>query len=920
METMPIFGRDYKNQCPSNCNFAAESATKHCHFKCVDQNHCGADDTVKDATIADKHLKVCRRCEVEGCYRCVSGKKGEQRETCEKCMPGYYLAEEGKECRSWTIWFFLAILVMLIVGIIVFLVWYLELLSRPVVNEEGLKYALECRARSKVRQPRDTEPSPNPADGIGPGLLYPFDTNLCRNNVAGPGNMFFFRYQVATLVWAIVLLSAWCVLVLAYDPNLFKLGLRKATTPQMMCYVVNWGRHLQMKYRWVKVYWLIFAYLFSLIGAIWYAVKSHRLFQELDNEHTTMADFVAICRSVPIMKGDTKVEDCIKECIEKETGEKVVGVSVCWNFHDKVREVKEALEGDVGSLEHAAAMNARRGEGPPPTQEHEDHAEEVQPAGCLKGCMDKINNSTLQKWHCHFHEHAEEETEEAKAERIAEMLRGLETTECAFAVFHDEDSRDRALACVKDKPIALGDNGFFLEPEIHEPESCCWQEFAVSEEKLCCNLCWGVVYMFLSLAAWTLILYAPYAHYMASFSFANGDEPGEMSEMLFVTLVVGAQFGLFIAANMISHHAGYRFEDEKQNCYIILYNAALILNLAMDMTLAAYLAYQQMSGRGVRVADGRLLSDLKTLEEILESFPMQKAIGNNLFKYCWPATFFIPFFCEPFGCQIGPYHIGCLMIRSNKKLVGENAEKCLELTEPEQGRYADVVFNAILVCAIPFIAGGYMLSTFGAFILSHCYIYYYDHWRVLRCNTRFWFASDVVSKFGQKLFSIPVAILGAALVFRANVASAPAHKDAEGHLEVKLGTGVLKGAALWGTMTGVIFGHMLVHYLLLEFLVPWLGETNILNAKETYEECARLKPCSWFSSNPIHCLRSKYIWKDDPPQTFYVIGKEHLMTRKDKIHSYFEQGKSMEAAEAAIQSNVKSGMTIAEDGWGSQGL
>lgn len=33
---------------------------------------------------------------------------------------------------------------------------------------------------------------------------------------------------------------------------------------------------------------------------------------------------------------------------------------------------------------------------------------------------------------------------------------------------------------------------------------------------------------------WTFILYIPYALYMSSFSYANGDEPGEFSEGLFI--------------------------------------------------------------------------------------------------------------------------------------------------------------------------------------------------------------------------------------------------------------------------------------------------------------------------------------------------------------------------------------------------
>lgn len=922
IETNPLIGGPFINQCPTACAYAAESKTAHCHFRCVSNTSCGQLNTIEEANIPDEKHKICRRCDVEGCLTCSSREKGNKKreETCEKCMPGYYLAGEGTECRSWMIWFFLGIIAIIVIGVLLGATWYFALLAKPIVNEEGVRYGLECRSRSRVRQPQGTVPSDDPSQGIGPRLLYPFDTNLCTTNVAGPGNMLFFRYQAAGIVWSVTLLAVWIGLVLSADPNIFRVGLRKASTPQMMCYVVNWGRHMQMKYIWVKVYWLIFAYTFSFLGSLWYAVNSTRLFQELDNQFTTMADFVAICRCVPIMNGDTKVEDCIKECIEKELGEEVVGVSVCWDFHDEVHAVKEALEEDVGSLEHAKATNSRHDHPPPPAQSA--HADGEEQLTCIAAWAQSINDKVLGKWHCHLHdEHHEAESHEDKEKKVVTMLREMKTTECAFAVFHNEDSRDRALEKAKSRAIALGDSGFFLEPELHEPESCCWQDFAVTEAQLFWRVFRGCFYMLMALVLWTVVLYIPYAHYMASFSFANGDEPGEMSEMLFVSLVVGAQFGLFITANVVSHAAGFCFEDDKQCCYIILYNTALILNLVMDMSLAAFLAYHQMCGRGVRVADGRLLSELTSLQEILESFPMQKAIGNNLFKYCWPATFLLPFACEPFACQIGPYHIGCLLTRSNKKVTGENAEKALELSEPEQGRYADVIFNAILVSAIPFVAPGYMLTLFLALIVSHLYIYWYDHWRVLRCCTRFWFASDTVSMFGQKLFTIPCAILAAALVFKANQMSAPQHKDAAGHITVALGSGALKGPALWGTMAGVFFGHILIHWLCLQFLCPWLGRTDSKNAEETYEQCAARTPATWFSSNPVHCLRSKHIYKHDPPQTFYVNGKEHLIKKNVAIHSYFEEDAPRDKAEEQIRSEWEGGMTITkEDGWGAGGL
>ncbi|CAL1138982.1 unnamed protein product [Cladocopium goreaui] len=39
--------------------------------------------------------------------------------------------------------------------------------------------------------------------------------------------------------------------------------------------------------------------------------------------------------------------------------------------------------------------------------------------------------------------------------------------------------------------------------------------------------------------------------------------------------------------------------------------------------------------------------------------------------------------------------------------------------------------------------------------------------------------------------------------------------------------------------------------------------------------------------NPIHCLRSRYVHKHDPPCIFYQIGKEHLLEPNPKLGLFY---------------------------------
>eukprot|EP00435_Cladocopium_sp_Y103_P034437 s293_g8.t2 len=61
------------------------------------------------------------------------------------------------------------------------------------------------------------------------------------------------------------------------------------------------------------------------------------------------------------------------------------------------------------------------------------------------------------------------------------------------------------------------------------------------------------------------------------------------------------------------------------------------------------------------------------------------------------------------------------------------------------------------------------------------------------------------------------------------------------------------------------------------------GHTSI-----SFAEAAKTNPATYLSTNPIHCLRSKYILKHNPPQVFYAPGKEELAKTNPSIGAFYE--------------------------------
>ena len=197
--------------------------------------------------------------------------------------------------------------------------------------------------------------------------------------------------------------------------------------------------------------------------------------------------------------------------------------------------------------------------------------------------------------------------------------------------------------------------------------------------------------------------------------------------------------------------------------------------------------------------------------------------------------------------------------------------------EMDMGRYADLLLNCLLGIIIFFFPGGYTYTLFYAMVFSHVIIYAFDHWRVVSTIPSCCYASMDVDWWAQWMFAPCIATIATALVMKANC-------QGYGYC--------IKGAALVEAEIGMWFFHIFIHTLALKFLVPVFGlkedPDNDPHAGKKYKEVAEELACSWFSANPVHCLRSQYVQEDKPHCCFWISGKEHLQTVNPDIHCFFQ--------------------------------
>jgi hypothetical protein len=102
----------------------------------------------------------------------------------------------------------------------------------------------------------------------------------------------------------------------------------------------------------------------------------------------------------------------------------------------------------------------------------------------------------------------------------------------------------------------------------------------------------------------------------------------------------------------------------------------------------------------------------------------------------------------------------------------------------------------------------------------------------------------------------------------------------------------LTGWPITGLCVGVGFVHIAIHVMLLHYLTPAMAQVSHEKKKTPYDVAARVTPSTFFSTNPVHCLRSGYFYKHKPRCVPYVPGKEHLLLENPDIGVFFEDGEA----------------------------
>jgi len=858
-QTFVVTSTDDKSaKCPKACPYYAQNKkdTLACSFICVRGEDCLRWNP--NAGIPDDELNICRGPSVEHCQEF----DGVTDDRCKVCQVGYRQIRGTCHSKYVLTTGIITGLLLTVVGALV--AWIVDMARRPVTNEAGLKSAKAFHENSKLHMPKERGHRRR---------LWPLTTNLCRELVAGPGMCLHFNFQAVFIVWPVCVALGWCFMAWTVDEHLFVIGTRKFGTPRDNCHLISWGFETQQRLMWTKVHFTYWLYVLCFIGIILHNIRQLRCFQSVDYDNKTMKDFAAFVDGIPEQSGDSNAEEVLKAAIEEATGRTLVGVSIAWDFHEFEEDVQHAL---ARELKHLGTVFDS-----PTEADREANALEM---------SESTRQAALQmpSWRRHMLDwelklfHTENEMLQNDAEdEIAKVLKKMKSSSQAFAVFTTEQARDDAVVAAAEKGgISFDGATITLEAMQCEPDTVQWENFGHTSLFLqVLRILQGFGFILLALLLWALVFYVPYAYSLYSFNYANGQQPGAIYSIAFTMVVVIGNAIMYEVCARISDFVRFHFRDARETTYMVLYTVACTFNVLLDFVMTYIIAYKVIKGLEFRTYYGVPIEHVDRFIDRFESYAMQRILADNSFSYLFPSTCLVPFLLEPIITIIGPMWLGIFIVRSHPEIVGQEADSYLLGPPMEMGRYADIILNVILANLILFFPGGYTHTLFFGMAFSHVYIYIFDHYRVFRSVPACTFASNEVDWWSQVMLIPCCGMVLMCAIFKAN---------AQGYGYF------LEGNTIVWVCIMAFFAHFFVHLMMLIFVVPLFGKKTQENPDldvMTFGEVNQHLAASWFSTNPIHCLRSQKIYQHMPHCVYLFRGHEDLLQVNEEIGCYFQDDK-----------------------------
>lgn len=877
--------------CPGACPYLRAEPTRLCEFKCVAAKDCGDDNPL--TSFANPESLRCEACLVAACHLCTESSKNE----CAECHSGFELT--NGQCisihrRAWHCFYSF---ILILAGVVV--LYFVQLLRRKLVNLEPLKHGMDFRYLSSIR---------NPESGSQWSLK---ETDLQRNpRPAGLATMLHFRFMGMAMVWGLIIMIVLLIFGAYFQQRPKALRSYPENTFNACNQNVQDAKEHFLDMETFYFFVTVFIYLASTAGSLFFAKRQRQSWEAGMADTDTMGQFALVTKGFPILDGSKNVEKDFEAFLRQAPqfeGLNIVGVSVCWNYRDKKKEIDEQIEFEQSKADVTAwgeSINSAR------TLDDEE--------GAKRNCFDPelrcvdyllgVGNMPCVK------------SKKEELPDVIEVLDSLKTTEYVFIIFETPHQAAVAKECVDAAPLKYEGSDIHLYDHDFEPLTVLWDGWGCPRQEFHMRIAVGWLIIISAILLLDIFFYAPYVQYIMSYSDVAGmSQGGFVTGTLLGMLITVCNQIIYQVITLVAQSCGWCNSDKKMRFYVIQYTLAVLFNTCVDLWTVIILA------RGYQVDESlqRQAVDDSTMsaKALAESPSIQRALYIQMVAYIFPSCLLLPFLLEPLVAAMAPYYIGRSLVGSRKDVSIQDAEGCLQMQPYDLSRYGDVLVNIMLCCMMFAFTYPNLWQIWLYFLISMAVIYTWDKIRLLRLSFRSYYSSDTMEKAVQGMSALPCGILAACVAFRIYGAKHKGFLEALttepspnlmelGGTEILVEAfGILTRHTIVPICVGTFFVHCLIHWSLLNHFV--YDSTEDADVKQTdaadlertrsahtksFDELASAMPASWFTINPVHCLRSKYKYSkdpkysgtDNPPCSYYQIGKPFLIKSNPKVGVFFE--------------------------------
>ncbi|CAE7266773.1 spin [Symbiodinium microadriaticum] len=336
------------------------------------------------------------------------------------------------------------------------------------------------------------------------------------------------------------------------------------------CVLVAWGRATQRRLMWLKTWFLSFVYIFSFLGSVFFGARQLYFWERLDDNNDTMKDYALRLSGLPWLDGTVRMEEELKERLQLTTGHAVVGVSVCWDYHEHQEAVRAQLEKGEDVQQQGVV-----------TRQDGNSAMDMGP---FRNTLFHVEQMIL----------TEDQEQLLSEDEFRDLLMSIRCCSTAFAVFETERARDEA-ALMLSSGLAFRGTCLEASPAVREPHGVNWRNMRTTGlAGRLERLGRGFALILLGVALYLGIFYAPYAWSILKFNYEGGQQPGIVYTIAFSLIVCVGNLMMAEMCSRVADTIGFEYKETRENCYMVLYLLAIVINVGLDIWTTYYMASQNV--------------------------------------------------------------------------------------------------------------------------------------------------------------------------------------------------------------------------------------------------------------------------------------------------------------------------------------